>query len=208
MRTVFAKYFFVFFLTCFAFVKTSAQDETAGFKINMELTADEKGIVAVNLKTKYNALYWDRFRQKEGRNKSIIKNNYIKSFVKYQLSDFDIINNDMEQTSYVKFNILGLLKLDEGGKWIAELDTKDPDITKISETQFVMVDEDLAQSYKINLPASAKNSKIEKDHFGKAILTYTATVIRSDSATILKYTGFLIAAAGIFLFFKYRFSKN
>ncbi len=208
MRNVFAKYFFIFFIACFASVKTSAQDETAGFKINMELTADEKGIVAINLKTKYNALYWDRFRQKEGRNKSIIKNNYIKAFVKYQLTDFDIVNNDMEQTSYVRFNLLGLLKLDEGGKWIAELDTKDPDITKISETQFVMVDEDMAQSYKINLPASAKNSKIEKDPFGKAILTYTATVIRSDSAALLKYTGILIAAAGIFLFFKNRFSKN
>ena len=116
-------------------------------------------------------------------------------------------NEEMERTYHATFTILGLLKLDGEGKWIAELDTKDPDITKISETQYVLVDEDLARSYKVILPSTAINSKLEKDAFGKAYLTYYAPV-SSGSSKLLKYGGYLLAASGVFLFIKNRFSKK
>jgi hypothetical protein len=109
----------------------------------------------------------------------------------------------MERTTNSKFKILGLLKLDESGKWIADLDTKNPDITKVSDNQFLLIDETNAQTLKIILPKSASNAKVEKDNFGKSILTYTAP-ISGGGGNILKYIGFLIVAGGIVLFFKNR----
>ncbi len=108
----------------------------------------------------------------------------------------------MERISTIKFTILGSLKLDANGKWIAELDSKNPDITKISATQFLLVNEGNAQTLKINLPGSASGAKIEKDSFGKAVLTYTAPVSGGLVGNIIKYLGFLVIAAGGFLFYR------
>lgn len=195
-------------LFCFSFSVAVAQDEDVkNFKIDMILTGGDKGEVLVDMKVKYSALYWDTYKRKSANNPSIIKNNLIKSFCKYSLTNFNIINDEMNQSFHATYTILGMLKLDETGKWIAQLDTKDPDITKISETQYVLVDEDYARSYKVILPATATNSKIEKDAFGKALLTYYAPV-SSNSDKLLKYGGFLLAALGVLLFFKNWFSKK
>jgi len=208
MKTALKKCFFILLLTCICTYPVSAQEEDAqGFKIYMDLVANDKGEVIVDMKVKYNALYWDTYKRTSANNPSIIKNGLIKAFVKYSLTNFNVRNDEMERTYYATFTILGLLKLDEKGKWIAELDTKDPDITKISETQFILVDEDYAKSYKVTLPASATNSKIEKDAFGKAFLTYYAPV-SSSGGNILKYGGILLVAAGIFIFFRNRYTKK
>jgi hypothetical protein len=208
MKTAFKKQLFILLLVCSCNYSVKAQEDPApGFKIYMDLVANDKGEVIVDMKVKYNAHYWDIYKRTSANNPSIIKNGLIKAFVKYNLTNFDVRNEEMERTYHATFTILGLLKLDENGKWIAELDTKDPDITKISETQFVLVDEDYAKSYKVTLPASATNSKIEKDAFGKAFLTYYAPV-SSSGGNILKYGGILLVATGIFLFFRNRYSKK
>ena len=173
----------------------------------MILTGGDKGEILVDMKVKYSALYWDRYKRQSANNPSIIKNTLIRTFCKYSLTDFNIKNDEMDQSYHATYTILGMLKLDETGKWIAQLDTKDPDITKISETEFVLVDEDYGMSYKVILPSNASNSKIEKDAFGKAQLTYYAPV-SSSSGKFLKYGGYLLAALGVFLFFKNRFLKK
>jgi hypothetical protein len=202
MKIIKLKYTLVLLLTVFLFIKTMAQDASKGYKETLEMNADEKGDVIVNSNIKYNASTWDFAKQRHATDPSVLKNLFKKAFPKYQLTDFDIKNDDMERTSTIKFKILGLLKIDENGKWIAELDSKNPDITKVSETQFLMVDEGSAQTSKINLPKSASGAKIEKDSFGKAILTYTAPLSGRGLGNIIKYLGILVAAGGIFLFFK------
>lgn len=204
----FKKHILALLLSCFCFIVSIAQDGNGkNFKIDMILTGGDKGEILVDMKVKYSALYWDAYKRKSANNPAIIKNSLIRSFCKYSLTNFNITNDEMNQSYHATYTILGMLKLDETGKWIAQLDTKDPDITKISETQFVMVDEDYARSYKVILPATATNSKIEKDAFGKALLTYYAPV-SSSSGKLLKYGGCGLAILGIFMFFKNRLSKK
>lgn len=207
MKPAFVKYILGAVVSCLCFFTANAQEDGEGFKIYMDLVANDKGEVAVDMKVKYSALYWDNYKRQSANNPSIIKNSLIKSFVKYKLTGFNVKNDEMERTYHANFIILGLLKLDGEGKWIAELDTKDPDITKISETQYVMVDADYPRSYKVTLPPTATKTKIEKDAFGKAQLTYYAPVSKSSN-TMLMYGGFLVTAAGIFLFFRNRFTKK
>lgn len=182
----------------------TAQELPKGLKTTMDMNVDEKGDFEVVMTTKYNAQYWDYMKGNRLLEPSIMKTNMIRVFPKYKLTEFDVKNDEMERTSNVKFKILGALKLDDNGKWIADLETKNPDITKISDTKFMLVDETTGQTMKINLPSSASNAKVEKDNFGKAILTYTAPVTGGGMGNIIKYLGILVAAAGAFLFFKGR----
>ena len=192
-------YLFALFIVCFY---TAVQAQDKGFKINMEMTVDEKGDAALDVSIKYNAQLWDVIKQNHNADASVLKNTWKRQFPKYQLTEFDIKNNEMEKTVISKFKILGMMKLDDNGKWIASLDQKDPNITKISDNQFLLVDEATAMTLKINLPKSASGAKIEKDTFGKSNLTYSAPVSGGGAGTIIKYLGFLVAAGGIFLFFK------
>jgi hypothetical protein len=201
------KYHIIFLLLLGVFSKNAAQDLPKGYKINMEMNVDEKGDVAVIINVKYNAQFWDQVKQNRGNDASVVKNTWKKQFPKYHLTEFDIKSDDMERTSISKFKILGLLNLDENGKWIADLDTKNPDITKVSERQFLLIDEATAQTVKINLPESVSNAKVEKDNFGKAVLTYTAPV-SSGGGNIIKYAGILSILAGGFLFFRNRSLKT
>ncbi|MGC4103666.1 hypothetical protein [Ferruginibacter sp.] len=178
-----------------------AQDDK-GYKETLEMNVDDKGEMTVVSKIVYNAATWASIKQQHGTDKSVLKNLFKAQFPKYVLTDFDISDDDMERTINIKFKILGGLKLDENGKWMAELDSKNPNITKITETQFLMVDEASAQTSKINLPKSASDAKIEPDAFGKAILSFSAPVGGGMFGTIIKYLGILVAAGGAFLFFK------
>jgi hypothetical protein len=201
------KYYLFSLIFVGSFLDSYAQELPKGYKINMEMNVDEKGDVAVTINVKYNAQFWDQVKQNRGNDASVVKNTWKKQFPKYHLTEFDIKSDDMERTSISKFKILGLLNLDENGKWIADLDTKNPDITKVSDRQFLLIDEATAQTVKINLPESVSNAKVEKDNFNKAVLTYTAP-IRSGGGNIIKYAGILSIVAGGFLFFKNRRLKT
>jgi hypothetical protein len=205
MKFIHLKYHLI---ALFAIVCINSHAQDKGYKETIEMNADEKGDVTVISNIKYNAATWDYVKQRHGTDPSVLKNVFKKAFPKYQLTDFDIKNDDMERISTIKFKILGSLKLDAKGKWIAELDSKNPDITKISETQFLLVNEGNAQTLKINLPSSASGAKIEKDSFGKAVLTYNAPVSGGLFGNIIKYLGFLVIAGGGFLFYKSMTAKT
>lgn len=186
----------------------NAQELPKGLKTTMDMNVGEQGEIEVVMTTKYNAQYWDYMKSNRFLEPSIMKISLLRGFPKYKLTNFDVKNDEMERSSNVKFTILGALKLDDNGKWIADLETKNPDITKISDTKFMLVEETSSQTMKINLPASATNAKVEKDNFGKAVLTYTAPVSGGGMGTIIQYLGILVAAGGAFLFFKGRKLKT
>lgn len=204
MKITFIKYSLPALLLLCGSTKMQAQESSKGYKETLEMNADEKGDITVVSNIKYNAATWDYIKQQHGTDPSVLKNNIKRQFPKFVVTDFDIKNDDMERTSTIKFKIQGSIKVNENGKWVAELDSKNPDITKLSETQFLMVDEENAQTSKINLPKSASDAKIEKDSFGKAILTYNAPVSGGGLGTVIMYLGIVVAAAGAFLLYKNR----
>lgn len=192
-----------------------AQDKKPA-KTNLEVTINDVGNAVIHVNSKYNASYWEMLKQMGAFGSSVIKNGFKKVFPKYELTDFEVKSDDMERTVDAKFTVLGMVQMSKKGKWTADLstssdDTKDANITKLSEKQFLMIDDDNGQTFKINLPSSASNSKIEKDSFGKAILTYNSPVRGGGLGTFLKYFGILVILSGLWLLYKSKMiggSKN
>jgi VCBS repeat-containing protein len=190
----------------FLFCCNTAQAQDKGYKVKVEMNAAENGEVEITYVATYTASYWDYMKSSRSLEHSIMKSAMARQYPKYKVTDFSIKTDEDARTATVKYKVLGLLKLNEDGKWIAELDTKKPEIEKISDTKFlVSVDEEgIKQNITINLPSSASNAKVENNSFGKADLTYTAPVSGGGMGSILQYLGIAMAAGGAFLFFKNR----
>jgi hypothetical protein len=171
-----------------------------------DITMDDKGNAAVEVSMKLNASQWDNFKKTIGTNTSIIKREMEKALPKYFLSDFDYSENGMERSYKVKFNVLGMGTLNKGGKWEAQLESKDPDITKLSDREFVlnqtMTTNGLLinQTQKLHLPSNANGAKVEKDSFGKAMMTYTTSM--GLVPRLITYGGVLMMLAGAWLFYR------
>lgn len=173
----------------------------AQVKTSIEMTVDNVGAVICEYSTKYSAAYWDNFTKTVGNNTSIIMNGLIKVFPKYHLSDFNYSQDQNERSNKVKFKIEGMMGINKDGKWEADLDRTNPDITKISEKEFLLIEEGV--TLKIHLPSGTDDAKVEKNSFNKAILTYSPGSV-GGSGNIMRYAGILLALAGGFLFFKNR----
>ncbi len=179
-----------------------AQENQRGFKTTMDITIDNVGSGIIEVTNKYNAAYWDYFTKSVGNNTSIINNQLKKTFPKYHLSDFSHSQNANERSNTVKFKIDGMMNINKNGKWEADLERKDPDITKVSNTEFLLIDE--GESLKIHLPSGTSDAKVEKNSFGKAILTYTPATGTGLMGNILRYLGIAIGLVGIWLLIKNR----
>ena len=183
---------------------SSAQIGEKGYKTTFDMTMDKSGTVICEVTNKYNAAFWDNWTKYVGTNTSIINNGLRQLFPKYHLSDFKHSQDANERSNTVKFKIDGMMNVNKSGKWEAELDQKDPNITKVSNTEWLLVDG--GETMKIHLPSGTKNSKVEKNSFGKAMLTYPVSTGGGMNA-ILKYGGILIALAGVGLFIRNKMSK-
>ncbi len=155
-----------------------AQEPIKGTKQKLDIKMDELGNADITITMKLNASQWDMFKRNAGNNTSNLKREVEKGMPKYYLKDFKYSEDQMERTYKLEMNALAAAYVDKNGKWRAELDSKDPDIMKINETQYKL-DANFSgpagfieQTMQIYLPSNAKNSKIEKDSFGKAVLTY------------------------------------
>jgi hypothetical protein len=174
---------------------------SAQVKTSIEMTADNVGAIICEYNTKYNAAYWDNFTKTIGNNTSIIMNNLKKVFPKYHLSDFNYSQNQNEQSNKVTFKIEGMMGINKAGKWEADLDKTNPDITKVSDKEYLLVEE--GAILKLHLPSGTDDAKVEKNSFNKAILTYSPSSV-GGSGKIMRYAGILLALAGVFLLFKNR----
>lgn len=181
--------------------KSAAQIGSSGFKTTLDFTINESGSTICEVTNKYTAAYWDWWTKAVGSNTSIINNSLRKLFPKYHLSEFKHSQDPNERTNTVKFKIDGMMNINKSGKWEAELDQKDPNITKVSNTEWLLVED--GETLKMHLPPGTKNSKVEKNSFGKAVLTYPVSTGGGMTAA-LRYGGILIALIGVALFIRNR----
>lgn len=183
----------------------AGQEEIKGTKQKMEIKLDELGNASISVTMKLNASQWDMFKRSLGNNTSLLKRQIEKGMPKFFLKDFKYNEDQMERTYTLEMKALAVASVDKAGKWKAELDTKDPDIMKINDQQFKL-DANYAvngglieQTQQIYLPAGAKDGKVEKDSFGKAVLTYHTSV--GFMNTIITGCGILLVLVGGVLIF-------
>lgn len=189
-----------------------AQEEVKGLKQLFDVTLDELGNASVAVSMKLNASQWAAFKQYVGNNTSNLKRSMEDALPKYILTNFKYSEEEMNRTYTMKFDVNGIVKNDKNGKWTASLDTKDPDVTKLSDKEFIISQDIvsngalLQQTQKLHLPARASGAKIEKDSFGKAILTYNiGTPVKH---TIISALGVLMILGGGFFFYRNGRSKQ
>lgn len=157
---------------------SSAQEQIKGIKQKLEFKLDELGNADISVIMKLNASQWDNFKKTLGNNTSNLKREMIKGMPKFYLTDFKYTEDQMERTYMLQMKANAVASIDRNGKWKAELDAKDPDIMKVNDRQFKLDVNYLSngglieQVQQIYLPENAKDAKVEKDSFGKAVLTY------------------------------------
>ncbi len=184
-----------------------AQQVVEGLKQVFDVKMDDKGNAEVEVTMKLNASQWENYKRSPlSNNNSILKKEMERALPKYYLSDFKYSEEPMERTYKIGFDILGLSTLGKGGKWQSKLETKNPDVTKLSDREFVITQNMttnglfINQTQKIHLPSNANNAKIEKDSFGNSLMTYSTTI--GLMSRILTYAGVLLALAGAWLVYR------
>ena len=182
-----------------------SQESSSGVKTTLEMTFNKVGSVTCELNNKYNAAYWDHFMKTVGNNTSIIMNQMKKSFPKYHLSDFNYSQDVNERSNKIVFRMDGAININKDGKWEAELDQKNPDITRLTDKDFLLIDE--GNTLKIHLPPGTHDAKVEKNSLGKARLTFSPAG-GNGSRNFMLYAGLLIAVAGGGLMYKNRQEKK
>lgn len=188
---------------------SSAQEVVKGMKQIFDITLDENGKGTVEVFMKLNASQWDVFKEMLGNNPYLLKREMQNALPKYFLTDFEYQEKSMDRSYTLKFKVPGFSSLAKGDKWNAPLDSKDPDILKLSDREYVLT-QDLAvgngvlaqQTMKIHLPSNTSESKMEKDSFGKAVLTYSTSPDVAQTSII--GLGILLMLGGGFFFFRNR----
>lgn len=184
----------------------NAQEVVQGLKQVFDITPDNIGNALVEVSMKLNAQQWDMFKRSTGNNTNIFKRNMEKALPKYYLTDFNYSEDQMDRSYKIKFKVLGLSYLNKDGLWESKLEVKNPDVTKLSDKEFVLTQDVLLngtliqQTQKVHLPSSAKDAKIDKDSFGKAVLHYSTST--GSFFSVISIIGLLISAGGVFLLLK------
>ncbi len=191
-------YVLIFVLSLFINI-TSAQENNSGIKTTTDITIDEVGDATLEFNSKYTSMAWDNFTRSIGTNTSILKDNLQKSMPKYIFENFEYTQQPNDKTNKQKVKVIGMMSVSEDGKWYTDLDSKNPEITKLNDEEYILVSE--GSSMKIHLPPGTKNSKVEKDNFNKAILTYPVNE-KGGMGLWLMITGFAIMLFGAFLLYK------
>lgn len=177
-----------------------AQQEVQGLKQKFDITINDKGDADIEVSMKLNAAQWDLFKRTTGNNTSIIKREIEKALPKFYLTDFGYSEDQMERTYKVKLKALGLCMLNNSGRWEAKLETKNPDITKLSDKEFIMNEDIMVngtlvqQTQKLHLCSGATDAKVEKDSFGSAVLTYSTGMGWGNK--LITYGGIVLILAG------------
>lgn len=205
MKKIIFKIFLWFILFQSLFLTSQSQEVLHGVKQIFDITMDDIGNATVEVSMTLNAAQWDGYKRNVGNNTSILKREMEKALPKYYLSDFNYTEDQMERSYKMKFKVLGLSVLNSNGNWVSDLESKNPDVTKLSDREFVMTQDInnngmlIQQTQKLHLPSNASGAKIEKDSFGKAVMTYSTG--SGWMPRIITYGGILLALAGCWMFY-------
>jgi hypothetical protein len=189
-----------------------AQKVYQGLKQTIDMIIDKLGNADIDVSMNLSAAQWDNFKRNVGNNVSLIKRSMERALPKYYLTDFNYTEQAMDRTYDVKFKALGICSMNRNGLWEAKLETKKPDITKLSDREFVMTEDVLTngalvqQTIKLHLPSVAQGAKVQKDSFGKAEVTYkTGQDIVSKLLTAL---GIILILSGCWWYYRNLQSKK
>jgi hypothetical protein len=191
-----------------AFAQVQAQDPTAQVQ-EFDFKIDKLGDAVYEVSTKMNQAQWESFKGGPLVNDpSISKRDLERAMSTYVIEDFKRDIDDMNRTVKMSFKLKALATYNGNGKWVLNLQIKDPQITKLSDNSYmnttnIYLNGQLVQQiYKVSFPDGATNIQQSTDSFGKAIFTYTSGGGLSAYLTWNNILGILLLAAAAFIYFK------
>lgn len=175
----------------------------AKLAVKWELTP--LGDAHIEASSTLDAAGWDNYKRMYGNNPEILKRQMERGFPGYFLQNFNYKEEVMNRRWILSFDALGLSKINSKGRWEIELNSKNPDITKLSDHNFVLTSNFATQGSllqeidNISFPAAASNIKQDKDAFGKATFTYSLSPGGGLGGMLALSLGIILMIAGALL---------
>ena len=197
-------YLSILTLLLISYSSVNAQQTQDLLKQNIVFNIDNLGDGHIEESMTFNASQWDNFKKIMGSNEDMLKRQMERSLPAYFLQNFVYKEDAMNRTYTLTFDALGMAKINDNGEWQLDMDSKNPDITKISDNNYVLTATyaTVQQMVKVNIPQGASEIQQTKDAFGKAIFTYTLTPGHKKISFIFLALGILFLAAGVVVYFK------
>src|SRR5579862_873525 len=167
------------------------------------------GDATVELTQKMNAAQWENFRQSALMNDvAIAKRDLDRSMSTYLLDDFKREIDEMNRSVKMTVTIRGYAKYDGGGNWEVKSDTKNPQVTKLTDNAYMIIGNAaysgqlVQQITKVFFPDGSANVQQSTDAFGSTIFTYKLGGGVESLASWNNIVGLLLILAAIGLFIK------
>ena len=188
------------------FLQARAQELVKPLKLNVKYELNPLGDAHIEAGTTMDAAQWDNYKKMLGNNPDILKRQMERAFPGYFLQNFNYKEEVMNRSYILSFDALGLSKTNTKGLWQVDLNSKNPDITKLSDHNYVLTSNYASQNSliqeidNISFPAGAADIKQDKDAFGKAMFLYSFSPGGSASGWLVLALGIILMAVGAFLF--------
>lgn len=196
-------------LTVIVYTSAVAQEQLDPLKQNITYTINKLGDAHVDVSRTFNASQWDNYKKIYGANAAdLLKREMERTLPAAYLQNFNYKEDEMNRTFTLSFDALGFAKVNDNGDWQIDVGIKNPDITKVSDNNYVMTVSYNTQGallqdvIKLNLPDGSSNVAQQNNAFGKPIFTYDATPARKGFGMIFLILGVVMIAASVVIYFK------
>lgn len=200
-------------ITLFVFLLMSsprlfAQQLIRPAKLTVKWVITPLGDAHIQASSQLDAKSWDNYKRMLGNNPDILKRQMERSFSQYFLENFKYKEDAMARKWTLSFDSLGLSRINSSGLWQVDLAVKNPDITKISDHNYILTANYTSQGRLlqeidyVTFPKAASDIKVEKNAFGRAQFVYSLSPGGNSSGWLDPSIGVLLIAAGLFMLFR------
>ncbi|HLK27466.1 MAG TPA: hypothetical protein VKT28_02710 [Puia sp.] len=191
---------------CMFFLKTYSQDLIKPAKLNVKWGLNTLGDAHIETSMSMDAAQWDNYKKTIGSNPDILKRQMERTFPGYFLQNFNYKEDVMNRGWTLSFDALGLSRINSKGLWQVDLNSKNPDVTKLSDKNYVLTSNyatggSLMQEIdNITFPDGASDVKQDKDAFGKAMFIYSSSPGGGSGGWLTLGLGALLLIIGAIMF--------
>jgi hypothetical protein len=173
----------------------------------IDYNINKHGDAYMEIRQKMTAMQWQIFKASAiAKNPSIFKRDLERSFATMQIENFKNEMNEDTRSSITQLTARNMATYKGNGKWEIKLETKEPNITKLSDDLYMITNNLLnngsviQQLQKISFPKNATNIKQDTDTYGNAVFVYTLNVEETSFNFLLLFGIMLILGGAVWKF--------
>ncbi len=189
-----------------SYAKTYSQQLIKPAKLNVKWTISPLGDAHIEASSNMDAAQWDSYKRMIGNNADLLKRQMERAFPGFFLQGFSYKEDVMNRGWTLAFDALGMSRVNSKGNWQIDLNSKNPDVTKLSDKNYLLTSNYATQGAltqeidNISLPDAAANIKQDKDAFGKAMFIYSASPSGGSGSWLTLGLGLVLTIIGALMF--------